>query len=143
MHRNLNVSVKCNRFLADKPVANRVFFSRSVYIGFRLLVLPKRSTGQLFSIPWKFVRQTNCLLPWRTELLASCSTRPRSALPSRRTPPHPNRLWHVRVLDFTTLSSPNSGYNTSGSGRDGAERSGQGRGEASRDAGGFVCPEDN
>ena len=70
------------------------FVPPSVYVGFRLFVLPKSRSRQLSSIPSRDV----CVLREQT-------CRARSVKPPRRAPPDPTRPWYVRVLDSTNVNS--------------------------------------
>ena len=86
------------------PVINRLstagFVPPSVYIGFRLFVLPGGCSGQLSSMPWG-ARGTVASSAKKPVGVQPC--RARSAQPPRRAPPDPTRPWCVRVLDSTNL----------------------------------------
>ena len=51
-HCGQQPGTKSIRGPADKPRVNRILFPPSVYIGFRLFVLPKGHPGQMSSMPW-------------------------------------------------------------------------------------------
>ena len=86
----------------DKPDVNRSstgrFVPPTVYIGFPLFVLPKRCSGQLFSVPWR-ARGTVVSCSNKHVGVPSCLARPTQ--PPGRAPPDPTRQWCVRVLDST------------------------------------------
>ena len=81
---------------ACQPRVNRGstadFVLQSVYIGFRLFVLPKKSPGQYLRFAGG---QERGLFPVRVEQTASrpCPTQPRPPSPPRRAPPRPD--WPV------------------------------------------------
>ena len=98
----------------DKPRLNRLSTARcdppSVYIGFRLFVLPKSPSGQLFTMLW---RQAGRLSPGRTDQWASSPARPCPAPPHRRAPPRPDPpvvrpgFWIQLVLNSTLVDTKN------------------------------------
>ena len=77
---------------AGQPLVNRGstadFVPPSVYIGFRLIVLPKRRPGQCLRFAGG---QERGLSPGRIDPTASRPTQPRPPSPPRRAPPRPDR----------------------------------------------------
>ena len=75
----------------DPPVVCPGFgLGRSVYIGFRLSVLPPRRSGQLPSMPWRPWKAKRTVVPWanRPDGVPSC---PASLHPgAHRAPPRPD-----------------------------------------------------
>ena len=87
----------------DPPVVCPGFgFIGSVYIGFRLFVLPKRRSGQLFSIPWRPWRARGTVVFWASRLVGvpPCRDSPRPAARAMRRP-SPTRPCFVRVICST------------------------------------------
>ena len=85
---------------ADNPLINRSSTGRfvlpSVYIGFRLFVLPKKPPGRLSSMPWG---ARGSVVSWANRL-AGVPARPAPPRPAERRPAS-NRPWYVQVLDST------------------------------------------
>ena len=75
-----------------------ILFSHSVYMGFRLFVLPESRSGDLSSMPW---RVRGSLVSWATSSVGtqSCPTPPRRPAVH----PDPTRPWTVR---FRTRQAP-------------------------------------
>ena len=87
-------------FCLCKPFSGKAcpeisFSDRSVHIGLRLFVLPKRCSRQVSSVRWE---QEGGLSSGRIDPTSSRSTQLRPFSPPRRAPPRPNRL--VVCSDF-------------------------------------------
>ena len=121
---------------ADEPRINRLsttgqlvmVFLYSVYMGFRLFVLPKRHSGQLFSMPWKPWGAKGTVVSWanRPVGVQSCPATLCPAPPCTA-PPRPARgmsaswirqgslIWEqssVLVLADLRLTNPMTADNT-------------------------------
>ena len=115
------------------------FVPPSVYVGFRLFVLPKRRPARCLRFAGG---QDGGLSPGRIDPTASRPTQPRPPSSPRRAPPRPDRpivcpgfgfdkLFYRLVVEPKTWT-PIGRDGGSGAGRGSAERSGAGRGGARR-----------
>ena len=81
-------------------LSNASFVPLSVYIGFRLFVLTKRPSVQLFTILWMARELVGCRAT-RTVAVPFCSAPPHSAVPPYATPTRTARSMFEYVLDPT------------------------------------------